>query len=64
MGTLVINESFYGEYGCQAVNELGVASKSLQVSGEEMSVSLFFSGSVTILEKFVNLWGSVPASLP
>ena len=32
---LVINESFYGEYGCQAVNELGVASKSLQVSGEE-----------------------------
>lgn len=29
---LVINESFYGEYGCQAVNELGVASKSLQVS--------------------------------
>ena len=42
---LVINESFYGEYGCQAVNELGVASKSLQVSGEEMSVSLFFAGS-------------------
>ena len=63
MGTLVINESFYGEYGCQAVNELGVASKSLQVSGEEMSVSLFFAGSVTILEKFVNLWGSVLASL-
>ena len=63
VGTLVINESFYGEYGCQAVNELGVASKSLQVSGEEMSVSLFFAGSVTILEKFVNLWGSVPASL-
>ena len=42
---LVINESYYGEYGCQAVNELGVASKSLQVSGEEMSVSLFFAGS-------------------
>ena len=61
---LVINESFYGEYGCQAVNELGVASKSLQVSGEEMSVSLSFAGSTEqYLEKFVNLLGSELASL-
>ena len=31
---LVMDKSYYGEYGCRAVNELGVASKSLQVSGE------------------------------
>ena len=29
-----MDKSYYGEYGCRAVNELGVASKSLQVSGE------------------------------
>ena len=42
MGTVVINESYYGEYGCQAVNELGVASKSLQVSGEENICCIIF----------------------
>jgi len=29
---LVVNKNYYGEYGCQAANALGVASKSLQVS--------------------------------
>ena len=29
----VVNKNYYGEYGCQAANALGVASKSLQVSG-------------------------------